>query len=204
MNPDAILDAPLTLILIALTTTISIAGLNSPRIIDALLMDVGLVKRGQFWRLITAGFVHGDYIHLFFNMFALVVFGPALEGVDRAKFLILYLGSILAGSAFDMLDNWRKPAAYRSLGASGGVAGLTVALAIFAPLSMILLFFILPMPIILFAVGFMLWSAYASGRYNDGIGHSAHLGGALGGLVITCLLWPAIVRQLPAQLGLPF
>jgi membrane associated rhomboid family serine protease len=85
---------------------------------------------------------------------------------------------------------------YRALGASGAVAGISSAAAIFYPLSTIYLFFALPMPFILFTVLYIGWSAWASAsRVRDGIGHAAHLGGALMGIAIVCILWPLVVRE---------
>jgi membrane associated rhomboid family serine protease len=52
------------------------------------------------------------------------------------------------------------------------------------------------MPAILYAVFYILFSAYASRRFQDGIGHEAHLGGALMGVVLVCLVWPQAIRSL--------
>jgi membrane associated rhomboid family serine protease len=56
------------------------------------------------------------------------------------------------------------------------------------------------MPAILFAVLYIAYSAYASGRINNGIGHAAHLGGALMGLVLVCLFWPGALYNLWSDL----
>lgn len=199
-----ILHAPVTLILIAITVIISIYAFNAPRVMEALLLDVSDIKRrGQFWRVITAGFLHGDATHLFFNMLTLFFFGPPLElgfvGGDRL--LIIYFGSLLGGSALSILENWRK-SNYRALGASGAIAGLTTCFSILAPFAPIGVFLVIPVPAFLFTIGFILFSWYAASRFGDsGIGHTGHLGGALAGLVITCLLFPDAVRALPDRLA---
>jgi membrane associated rhomboid family serine protease len=203
---DQLLHAQVTLILLAVTTAVSIFAFNNPRLRDALMLDVGAIKqRGEVWRMATAGFVHGDPAHLFFNMLTLLFFGPPLEiGVGRVDYAILYFGSLLGGSALSVLENWRKRD-YRALGASGAIAGLTVCFSVFAPMAMIGLFFVLPVPAIVYSIGFIAFSWYASTRFGDsGIGHTGHLGGALAGLAITCILFPAIVRALPETLARGF
>jgi membrane associated rhomboid family serine protease len=80
-----------------------------------------LVADGEWWRLLTAGFLHGSVIHLFFNMFMLWWFGRALEGLlGRGKFLAIYFLSILAGSAGALLISPDVP----TIGASGAVFGI--------------------------------------------------------------------------------
>ena len=84
---------------------------------------------------------------------------------------------------------------YRALGASGAVSGVTTATAVFAPFVQILVFFALPMPLIVFALCYIVWSAWASrSNIRDGIGHGAHLGGALAGIAIVCIFWPEAPR----------
>jgi membrane associated rhomboid family serine protease len=76
------------------------------------------------------------------------------------------------------------------------------AAALFFPFSTIYLFFAVPMPMIVFALGYIIWSAVASaGRLRDGVGHAAHLGGALAGAAIVCLLWPEAPQAMIDQLA---
>jgi membrane associated rhomboid family serine protease len=83
--------------------------------------DVG-VADGEYWRLLTAAFLHGSVIHLALNMYALFLFGPPLEAaLGRARFLALYQVSALGGSAASYAV--AGPAS-PSLGASGAVFGL--------------------------------------------------------------------------------
>ena len=208
--PD-ILETPLTLITLVLTITVSIAAMGNAKLMDMLAFDVGLVKRkGQLHRMLTVGFVHGGPIHLAFNMLTLFFFGPPIEAsLGREAFLLLYFGSMLAGSAWTLLDHFREPG-YRSVGASGAISGLLCCIALFQPLSLILVL-VVPMPIILYAAAFIGWSIYASKRFEGGgvlggIDHAGHLGGSLGGIVITCLAWPQAVAMLPMKLqqGIPF
>ena len=98
--------------------------------------------------------------------------------------------SLVAGSAWTYMDHFRDMN-YRALGASGAVSGITTAAAVFYPFAEIHLFFALPMPLGVFAICYIVFSAWASRRnLRDGIGHGAHLGGALAGIAIVCLVWP--------------
>jgi membrane associated rhomboid family serine protease len=195
-----ILHTPVTLLVLLATIAVSIAGFRNPRLTDALILDVQAIrKRREYHRLLTSGFVHGDPMHLFMNMLTLFFLGPGLEQMaGPVGFAIIYFASLLAGSAWAVMEHLRS-SSYRALGASGAISGITVVFALFAPFAQIIVL-ILPMPAIVFAVLYIAWSAYASGRVNDGVGHEAHLGGALMGLVLTCALWPSAIEDLIGQL----
>lgn len=201
MGLIGILHTPVTLTVLIATIAVSIAGFGNPRLTDALILDVqAILRRREYHRLLTSGFVHGDPMHLFMNMLTLFFLGPALEEmVGPVGFALVYFASLLAGSAWAVMEHFRN-LSYRALGASGAVSGVTVVFALFAPLASIIVF-ILPMPAIVFAALYIGWSIYAAGRVNDGIGHEAHLGGALMGVVLTCLLWPAAIDDLISQVG---
>jgi membrane associated rhomboid family serine protease len=96
-------------------------GAGSPLLGNTMLFPVA-VADGQWWRLLTSTFVHLELLHLFFNMFALWIFGPVLETVlGRTRFVALYLLSGLVGS---VAVYWLSPPAAPTLGASGSVFGL--------------------------------------------------------------------------------
>ncbi len=85
-----------------------------------------LIAEGELWRLVTSGFLHGSLLHIGFNMYLLWMMGPQLEkAFGKAKFLLLYFGSLFAGAAAVTLFNWDAP----TLGASGAVLGLAGAMA---------------------------------------------------------------------------
>lgn len=84
------------------------------------------VRDGEYWRIITSGFLHAGIIHLAFNMYALYVFGPAVErAVGLARASLIYAGGLFGGSAAVLLFNWDQG----TLGASGAVLGLAGGLA---------------------------------------------------------------------------
>jgi len=198
---ELLLHSPATLALLVSNIVISIAAFKNASLIDRLLFDVGRMRRNKEWyRMITSGFIHGDPFHLFMNMLALYFMGPFVEVfAGTPGFLIIYFGSLLGGSLWTYMEHHRDPN-YRALGASGAVSGVTTATAIFAPFAQIMAFFLLPMPLIVFAVCYIVWSAWASrSGIRDGIGHAAHLGGALTGIVIVCLFWPEAPQLAWAQ-----
>jgi membrane associated rhomboid family serine protease len=96
--------------------------------------DAGLltgVDGGAYWRLITAVFLHVQLIHILFNMYALTIFGPMLEGaLGRLRFVALYLTAGLAGS---VMVYWFTDPSVPTVGASGAIYGLFGAtFAVFA------------------------------------------------------------------------
>lgn len=197
MNLEILLNAPATIGLLVANIILSVAAFRTPRLIDAVMFDMRRIRQDhQYQRLLTSGFVHGDGLHLFVNMLTLFFIGPTLEYiVGTGRFLGIYFASLLVGSLWTLVENHRN-LEYRALGASGAISGVTTAFALFAPFTMFYLFFAIPIPAILFAVLYIAWSAFAQGRVNDGIGHAAHLGGALTGVVLVCVFWPEAPRAL--------
>jgi membrane associated rhomboid family serine protease len=192
-----LLAAPATIAIIATNVILSIVAFGNARLLDSMLFDIGRIRRNNEWhRTVTSGFIHGDPIHLFVNMLSLFFIGPALESFFGTwVFVAFYMTCLVGGSAWTLMDHWRD-ANYKALGASGAVSGIVVAFGLFAPFQMLYVMFI-PMPAILFAVLFIAYSAFASGgRIRDGIGHAAHLGGALMGVALVCIFWPQAIRAL--------
>src|SRR5262245_47055496 len=142
-----LLAAPATLAIIATNLILSIIAFGNDRLLDAMLFDVGRVRRNNEWhRMVTSGFVHADPLHLFMNMVSLFFIGPPLERavLGTWTFLAFYMTCLLAGSAWTLMEHWRDTS-YRALGASGAVSGVTAAFGLFAPFVMLIVFFV-PMP----------------------------------------------------------
>jgi membrane associated rhomboid family serine protease len=194
--PDLLSEAPLTLLILGATTLISVAAFRDVRLLERLMIDVGAIRRrGEYDRLLTSGFIHGDPGHLIFNMLTLFFIGPYVEAATGSfAFAAAYAASLLGGSLLAFAENYRNPS-YRALGASGAISGVTAMFALFAPFAILFVLFI-PMPAIVFAAAYIAWSAYASGRMDDRIGHAAHLGGALTGVAVVCVFWPEAIGAL--------
>jgi membrane associated rhomboid family serine protease len=196
---DALLQSPITLALLLLNLGISgYAMLVAPAVFDELSFRPHRIReRGEYYRFLTAGFVHAGGAHLAFNMITLFFFGPLLERILGAgAFLVLYFGAEMAAHGLTYVMHRTDPR-YAAVGASGAISGVVFAFCLFFPLRNLYIFFALPLPAILFAFLYVFGSLYAMrgqgpGR-GGGIAHEAHLGGALAGLVLTVLLEPRSV-----------
>ena len=189
---------PGTLVILALTAWGSFQGFRSPAFRDRFIFSPGPILRDrEYHRLVTSGFLHADWTHLLFNAFSFYSFGGYLElffGVGTL--LAIYFGSIVGGSLLSLYLHRHHE--YHALGASGGVCGVIFASIFLLPGGGIYIFPLpLAIPSWLFAVLFLLVSFYGVKRQVGNIGHDAHLGGAIIGLLITTALYPAIVRQSP-------
>jgi len=129
------------------------------------------------WILLTSMFMHGGFNHIFFNMYALFLFGPMLEHrIGAKRFLIVYLGSgLIAG----FLSSFVYTAA---LGASGAIMGMIGALIIIMPHLRLLFFFFIPMPLWIAGIVWALLDTFGV-FYPSGVGNVAHLVGMGAGLL---------------------
>lgn len=133
------------------------------------------------WSFITSIFLHADFTHLFFNMFALFMFGMFLESrIGSKKFLILFFLAGMAGSMGYMVT--ATDPTIPAIGASGSVYGIIGALAIINPFLMVWVMGMVPMPMILVAFIWGLMEFFGL-FYPSGIAHGAHLGGLLMGML---------------------
>lgn len=167
-----------------------------------------ILENREYYRLITAGFVHVSLAHLAFNMITLYFFGPVLEiRLGMLGFITLYFGSELAAHGLTLALH-RNNRSYAAVGASGAVSGVVFGFCLFEPFARLFLFFIpVPIPAYLFAIGYVALSIMAMRQSQEkgmtgGIAHEAHLGGALGGLLLTVLLEPAAIGIFLNEFGL--
>ncbi len=128
---DALVTKALIAINVAiyLITCVQGSGLNNPggSLFVKMLLFGPLVAHGDWWRLITAAFLHASILHIAFNMLALWWFGAPVENyLGRARFLMLYLVAGLAGSAGALIQSPTTPV----VGASGAIFGILGAMLI--------------------------------------------------------------------------
>ena len=148
----------------------------------------------QYWRFLTAIFLHGSIVHLFYNLFALALFGFILEKlIGSNKFLLVFFFSGIIANIISI--NFYAS----SLGASGAIMGILGCLAVIKPMMMVLAFgFPMPMFIasILWVTGDILGALGAFG--NSGIGNIAHLSGIAVGFLVGLFLreWRTAKKQL--------
>jgi len=143
------------------------------------------------WQLVTYAFLHGSVAHIFFNMFALYMFGGELERYWGApRFLAYYFASVLAAGGVQLATTYLSGSYESTIGASGGVFGLLLAFAFNFPRQRILLLIPpIPMPAWLFVSVYGVIELFLGVTGSQAsVAHFAHLGGMLGGAVVM-LYW---------------
>jgi membrane associated rhomboid family serine protease len=202
------------LILIGLTVAISAYAWSNRDLMAAWIMEPYVIARnGQWYRFLTSGFLHADWSHLLFNMFAFYSFSPVVlatlaqgygPGAGLGLFLLLYLGGIIV-SDLPTYFKHRDERNYRSLGASGGVASVLFASIALMPVvpsgQGISIMFLPPIQPFLFGVLYLLYSWYMGRRRGDNINHDAHFYGALYGVIVIAALVPGVVPQFVQQVA---
>lgn len=202
----------ITYIIIGVTLLVSLLAFSNRTLLYRLSLNpYDMVRRNQWWRFITHGFVHVDYTHLLINMLVFWSFGSNIErlfgsleaqgviGGSSVWFLLLYFGALVASSAKDVASQQRNPM-YNSIGASGAVSAMVFTSIFFAPWSRIYFMAIVPIPAILFGV-FYLWYEQRGARMGGGrINHSAHIYGAIFGLLFPLAMDPRLLLHFINQL----
>lgn len=194
------------ILIIIVTAVISFIAFNNAGIFEKYKFSVGaILNRKEYIRLLSAGFLHADIMHLLFNMLTLYFFGPiVMEGFGNVGFLLIYFGSILLGNIFSLFIYQKQPW-YSAIGASGGVSGILFAAIAMIPNLGIYLFFIpIPIPGYVFGLVYFGYSVYMmlNPKEHDNIGHAAHLGGAFFGLVYAVIIQPERAMQNALYLGI--
>jgi membrane associated rhomboid family serine protease len=190
----------MTIILIVITVAVSYAAFKSPKLMDQLQFNASkIVHKKEYHRLITHAFVHANWEHLFVNMIVLFSFGSAIEVYFKDNFgnnaiqdyVLLYFGGILVSNIYALIKH-RNNYFYNSVGASGAVSAVLFAAIFFDPWNMIYFFGILPIPGIVFAALYLVYSYQMSTKQKDNVAHDAHFLGALYGFIFPILLNPQL------------
>ena len=201
-----------TLIIIIITAGVSILAFNGTPDIDKLKFNAWQVWHGKQWyRMLSYGLVHGGWGHLFFNMLTLYFFGTVVERYFRAAFgdtygiilyVVLYASAIVVSTIGDLIK-YKDDYYYNAVGASGAVSAVLFASILFEPKMGIFIYLIpIPVPGYIFAPLDLLYCWYMAKRNMDNIGHSAHLWGALYGLLFPLVFRPDIFWHFLSQLGI--
>jgi membrane associated rhomboid family serine protease len=134
------------------------------------------VSTGQWWRLVTAGFLHGSILHLLFNVYILWVLGSQLESIlGKTKFVFIYFVSLIGGSIASFLFS---PFGTYSIGASGAIFGLMGAMLVVGRKKRLDISQVAVLVVLNVVIGFVL----------SGIDWRAHLGGLAAGALIAWVL----------------
>ncbi len=202
----------MTILLIIITSAISILAFNNREIFDKLQLNpYSVYHKKQWYRVISHGFLHADWAHLFVNMFVLFFFGRSVEneferlainGTIKSpvfSFVLLYFASMVFATVTSIAkqkDNiW-----YNSVGASGAVSAILFTHIFFQPLAKLYFYAVIPIPGIIFGVLYLGYSHYMSRRGNDNINHDAHFIGAVFGFLFPLLLDPKLINVFLGQL----
>lgn len=187
-----------TVLIIIITGIVSFTAFNSEKIkSNFLFWPYEIERKNQYYRFLSYGLIHGDFVHLAFNMITLYSFGEQLERLfsspelfgenARLLYLILYISGIIVSTIPDYLRSKDDPS-YLALGASGAVSAVLFACIILRPKLSLYVFFIpIAIPAYLFGILFLVISAYLARQGRSTIGHSAHITGAIYGLLFTII-----------------
>lgn len=198
----------ITLILIIITCGISYYSFNNYSLMDKMIMNpYKVVRKNEYYRFVTSGFVHADFGHLIFNMLSLWFVGEGIERLFNAMFgangtfyyLFLYIVGIIVSDIPTFLKH-KNNSNYNSLGASGGVSAVLFAAILFSPLMQVCLYFFICMPAFIFGILFLGYSFFEDRRGRGYVNHSAHLYGAIFGMVFMAIVYPDSVPNFFSQI----
>ncbi len=185
------------LVIIVVTVFVSYKGFTNDRFLEDYEFEVDrILQDRQYYRLVTTGFLHTGWLHLGFNMFSLYIFSGVVGlGLGSFNFLLIYFASLIGGGLLSLLIH-RRHGNYSSVGASGAVCGVMFASVALFP-QMHISLFPLPfgIPSWIYALLFVGFSIYGIRSRKDNIGHDAHLGGALVGMVLALVMHPAAFAE---------
>ena len=181
------------------TAIISIMAIKDYSLMDKLKFNPSHILNSKEWyRFLTYGFIHSDYIHLGVNMWVLWVFGKGIiwyfqyffDNLANIFFLALYIPAI-AISVIPSFNKHKNNVFYNAVGASGAVSAVVYASIIIAPTSSMYLFLIpFPIPAWIFGTLYLVYTIIMDKKGNSVIGHSAHLWGAIYGLIFMLITKP--------------
>jgi len=206
------LDQPyiITYILMGITVLVSFLCLSDRGLFEKLKHSPFREQNhGEWYRLLTSGFVHGSWMHLGINMFVFYSFGrfteAAISGYYSAfsayafsttiaplVYLSLYLLTIILANIPSLLKHKNNPY-YGAIGASGAVSGATFCYILYLPWEKIYLYGILGIWSIVAGIAFLIYSQYAAKKGEDNIDHTAHFYGALAMPLMLIALRPGLI-----------
>ncbi|HVU58818.1 MAG TPA: rhomboid family intramembrane serine protease [Puia sp.] len=185
------------LLLIIINILVSYKGLTNSLFFESYEFQVDriLVNR-DYRRLITSGFLHVSWTHLIFNMLSLYIFSsPVQFGLGGISFLVIYFASLIGGSLFSLFIH-RHHGDYSAVGASGAVCGVMFAsVALFPDMSLGFFFIPIAIPAWIYTFLYVLISIYGIRSQKANIGHDAHLGGALIGMILALIMHPSALSE---------
>ena len=202
----------MTILLIVITSIISVTAFNRRELFDKLQLNPYAVYHKKEWyRIISHGFVHADWVHLFVNMFVLFSFGSSVEHIFKQlaangiikspilAYVLLYFISMIFAT-LTTIKKQKDNHLYNSVGASGAVSAVVFTCIFFQPLAKLYFYAVIPIPGIVFGVLYLGYSHYMSKRGGDNINHDAHFIGAVFGFLFPLIIDPKLINVFIGQL----
>ncbi|MDR1172469.1 MAG: rhomboid family intramembrane serine protease [Bacteroidales bacterium] len=195
-----------TLIIVIITSVISVIAFSNRTLFARLQFNPYQVwHRKEWYRIITHGFLHADWVHLIINMLVLFSFGRTIEMAFRIMnhqtwmkfpmlwYVIFYLSALVV-SSLTTLHKHKNDIWYNSVGASGAVSAVLFCSIFFDPHMTLLFMGIIPIKAFIFGPLYLLYSYYSARRANDHINHDAHLLGAVFGFCFPMMIDVRMIR----------
>ena len=190
------MEFKITYVIILITSIISIYCFNKPDLNNKLMFSpYRYINDKKRWIILSHGFIHADFFHLFFNMYVLYVFAPSVESyfnitseIGYIYFISLYILGILFSTIPSLFKHYDNPN-YFSLGASGAVSSIVFAYILIFPLRELGLV-LLPgiwLPGFIFGSLYLIAEHYLSKKQYSNIAHDAHLSGSIFGIIFIIL-----------------
>lgn len=188
----------ITLIIIAATSIISFITFNNSTLINKFIFYPPSIKQKEWYRFLTYGLLHADLTHLFFNMFALYLFGREIEEVFKSNFgvntgSVLYILLYVLALFFSILPTYFKEKenySYRSLGASGAVSAIVFSYILLYPMNFMGIMFVpIYLPAFIFGIIYVLVSIFLEKKQSGNINHSAHVTGGFFGIIFMFIVF---------------
>jgi membrane associated rhomboid family serine protease len=191
--------------IILLNVFISLTALyGSEKLYDrGMLRPYRTVRKNSWYELITSGFLHGSLTHLLVNMMVLFFFGSVMEGVlGNMQFIFLYFSALIVSAIPSLIKHKDNPN-YATIGASGAVEAVLFSyIFVFPTEKIILLLLPIPIPAWFFGLAFIGYSIFESKRGGGNINHTAHITGAVWGILYMILFVPNSVDHILTIIGL--
>jgi len=193
----------ITWFIIGITVLISYMAFQNANLMAKLQFNAAqIIHQKEYYRLVSHAFIHANWTHLGVNMLVLYFFGRNIESYfdyyfgrsANAYFVLLYFGGILASNIWSLAKN-RNNYYYNAVGASGAVSAVLFTSIFFDPWNLLYFFAVIPIPGILFAVGYLIYSYYMSRQKKDNVAHDAHFLGAVFGFLFPILLKPSLFHH---------
>ncbi len=194
----------ITLLLIIITCIVSYMGFNDTSFFNRYSHQPYMENRfKEYYRLLTSGFLHADYIHLGMNMYVFWNFGTYIESefiinfglvIGEVLYLFLYLSAIVIAD-IPTFFKYKDYSAYSAIGASGAVSAILFAFIILKPWAILTFMFAINLPAILLGVLYLAYEQWAGRNNNDNIGHDAHIMGAFYGMLFIFITRPSALTD---------